>query len=116
LAAAELGAQLAGTAARVGLLVAGDGSARRGPKAPGYLDPRAASFDAEVGRALGSGDAAALLALDPILADDLLVAGRAPWQVLGGAVGDATVTATLDYAGDPFGVWYAVARWQVEPL
>lgn len=113
-AAAELGVRLADGASRVGLLVAGDGSARRGPKAPGYLDPRATPFDADVERALGSGDAAALLALDRTLADELLVAGRAAWQVLAGAVGDAAVTAMLDYAGDPFGVWYAVARWQVE--
>ena len=39
--AAALGRLLATSAARVGLLVAGDGSARRGPKAPGYFDERA---------------------------------------------------------------------------
>jgi len=41
---AELGAGLAGAAARVGLLVMADGSARRGLKAPGYLDERSAGL------------------------------------------------------------------------
>src|SRR4051812_16596357 len=41
----ELGAELAAVADRVGLLVMGDGSARHDVKAPGYLDPRAASWD-----------------------------------------------------------------------
>jgi hypothetical protein len=111
--AAALGAELARRAARVGLLVAGDGSARRGPKAPGYLDERAAPFDAAVAQALADGDATQLLALDAGLADELLVAGRAPWQVLAGAVGGGAVSARLDYASDPFGVWYAVARWRI---
>lgn len=42
---AALGAALAGRAERVGLLVMGDGSARRRAKAPGYLDPRARRYD-----------------------------------------------------------------------
>jgi hypothetical protein len=114
--AAALGAEIAGRASRVGLLVAGDGSARRGPKAPGYLDERAAPFDAEVGRALAVGDTAALRSLDPGLAAELLVAGRAAWQVLAGSVGDSRIDAHLDYTSDPFGVWCAVARWLVSPL
>ena len=45
---AELGAALALRADRVGLLVMGDGSARRSPTAPGFVDTRAADFDASV--------------------------------------------------------------------
>lgn len=112
--AARLGARLADTAARVGLLVAGDGSARRTLKAPGYLDDRAVGFDDVVDSALTAGDAAALLGLDVALAADLLVAGRAAWQVLAGAVGDRPVRASVAYRGDPFGVQYWVARWQLD--
>lgn len=111
--ARDLGASLAERSSRVGLLVAGDGSARRGPKAPGYLDDRAASFDAGVEQALAAGDCAALLALDPALAADLLAAGRAAWQVLAGAARGRPVRSCLDYWGDPFGVAYFVARWDL---
>ncbi len=109
--AASLGVALAAQAPRVGFVVAGDGSARRGLKAPGYADERAAPFDAAAHRALAGGDADALLDLDVTLAAELLVAGRSAWQVLAGAARGAAVTATLEYAGDPFGVWYAVGRW-----
>jgi hypothetical protein len=109
----DLGSSLADRSSRVGLLVAGDGSARRGPKAPGYLDDRAAPFDAGVEHALADGRAEALLALDPVLAADLLVAGRAAWQVLAGATQRRPVRARLDYCADPFGVAYFVARWDL---
>lgn len=108
---AQLGAALAGRAPRVGLLVMGDGSARRSLKGPGYLDERAEPFDASVARALGSADAAALLALDPGLAGDLLAAGRAPWQVLAGAAGDAPWRGDVTYEHAPYGVAYFVATW-----
>ncbi|MDV9189944.1 penicillin acylase family protein, partial [Streptomyces sp. SR27] len=49
---AGLGRGLADSAGRVALLVTGDGSACRTVKAPGYLDERAAAFDAEAARAL----------------------------------------------------------------
>jgi len=67
-ACAALGARLASASARVAILMMADGTARRGLKAPGYLDPRSVPFDAEVERALRAGDLAALLALDPALA------------------------------------------------
>ena len=47
---AALGCRAAERAPRVALLVMGDGSARRSVKGPGYLDPRAEPFDAEVTR------------------------------------------------------------------
>lgn len=105
---ARLGAALADGGARVGLLVAGDGSARRTPKAPGHFDERAAPFDASVEKALRSGDMAALAALDPGLARDLMATGRAAWQVLVGALGRSAPGEIL-YADAPFGVSYLVA-------
>ena len=108
-----LGASLPGLAPRVGLLAMGDGSARRGVAAPGYLDPRAASFDASVERALREGDMPALMDLDPDLARDLLASGRAAWQVLAGAMSaPGTVGVPVGrvlYADAPLGVGYFVA-------
>jgi hypothetical protein len=84
-ACAGVGRQLAAAAGRVGLLVMADGSARRGPRAPGHLDERAAAFDAAVERAIRDGDLAALAAVDPALAADVMATGRPAWQVLAGA-------------------------------
>ncbi|MEU1487080.1 class III extradiol dioxygenase subunit B-like domain-containing protein [Streptomyces sp. NPDC005752] len=105
------GADLAVRAERVALLVMGDGSACRTVKAPGYLDERAADFDAAAVRALGSADLAALSALDPSLAYELKAAGRAPWQVLAGAARGAGLDGQLLYEDAPYGVGYAVAAW-----
>jgi hypothetical protein len=106
---AVLGAELVADG-RVGLLVMGDGSARRSEKAPGYTDPRAEPFDRAVADALAKGDTEALLALDPALAAELMAAGRAPWQVLAGA-GTRDVTELL-YHEAPHGVGYFVASWR----
>lgn len=112
-ACASLGAEVAGGAAqRVGLLVMADGTARRGPRAPGYTDERAAGLDEVWVRALAEPEPSALAALDPGLCSDLMMEGRAPLQVLAGAVGSTPVTAHLGYADDPYGVQYAVASWQ----
>jgi len=105
------GADLAARAERVALLVMGDGSACRTVKAPGYLDGRAAEFDAAAARALGSADLAALSALDESLAYELKAAGRAPWQVLAGAARGAGLGGQLLYEDAPYGVGYAVAAW-----
>ncbi|MBL1108699.1 class III extradiol dioxygenase subunit B-like domain-containing protein [Streptomyces sp. 5-8] len=108
---ADTGRELAGRAGRVALLVMGDASACRTLKAPGYLDERAAPFDAEVARALGAADVAALRALDPGLALELKAAGRAPWQILAGAAENANLTGNLLYEDAPYGVGYLVATW-----
>lgn len=116
---AELGAELAASADRVALLVMGDGSARHDVKAPGYVDPRAAGFDRAVAAAFAAADWTALAALDVSLADALLVAGRAAWQVLAGAArADATADSTADATAAiestfvaPYGVGYYVAAW-----
>ncbi|MGW6703410.1 class III extradiol dioxygenase subunit B-like domain-containing protein [Streptomyces sp. NPDC054956] len=105
------GRELAARDARVALLVMGDGSACRSLKAPGYLDDRAAAFDAEAARALGAADVAALAALDAGLAGELQAAGRAPWQVLAGAAEGAGLEGRLLYEDAPYGVGYFVAAW-----
>jgi hypothetical protein len=96
------------------LLVMGDGSARRGPKAPGFEDPRAIPYDDAVAAALGAADVAALSGLDPVLSAELMVAGRAPWQALAGAVRATGVPwrGDLLYYGAPYGVAYFVACWE----
>jgi hypothetical protein len=110
----RLGRELAAAAPRVALLAVGDGSARRSTAAPGYLDERAEPFDAEVEHAMRNGDLAAICALDPVLAADLLAAGRAAWQVLAGALlpdGSAAggLRTEIRYCDAPLGVSYLVA-------
>ncbi|NEE05637.1 hypothetical protein G3M58_04235, partial [Streptomyces sp. SID7499] len=61
--------------------------------------------------ALGSADLDALAALDAALARELKAAGRAPWQLLGGAARDAGLVGRLLYEDAPYGVGYTVAAW-----
>jgi hypothetical protein len=105
----ELGRRLGESAERAALLVLADGSARRTRKAPGHLDERSAAFDAEVERAVRSGDLAALERVDPVLARELMATGRPAWQVLSGALHGAAPGADVLYSDDPFGVAYLVA-------
>jgi len=107
----QVGREIAAQAERVALLVMGDASACRTLKAPGYLDERAAGFDAEVARALGEADVAALKVLDADLAYGLKASGRAPWQVLAGAADGAGLGGALLYDDAPYGVGYLVAAW-----
>ncbi|WP_059011520.1 class III extradiol ring-cleavage dioxygenase family protein [Streptomyces specialis] len=106
-----LGRELAAGPDRLALLVMGDGSACRSPKAPGYHDERAAAFDAAAARALGEANTAALAALDAGLAETLRVAGRSGWQVLAGAADGAGLAGRLLYDAAPYGVGYFVASW-----
>lgn len=125
---------------RVGVLVMGDGSARRTEAAPGYVDPRAEPFDAAVAAALAAGDAAALRDLDAGLGADLLAAGVPAWKAAGAAAardsaeraatGPASAAAgaagsgggaggggiggwvgEVLYDAAPYGVGYLVAVW-----
>ena len=97
------------------LLVMADGSARRAPAAPGYLDDRAAPFDAAVAAALASGMPAALAGLDPELGAELLAAGVPAWQVAGAVLARAAqsdrYTPSLLFDDAPYGVGYFVATW-----
>ncbi|MEU5753808.1 class III extradiol dioxygenase subunit B-like domain-containing protein [Streptomyces sp. NPDC047829] len=107
----DLGREVVAGGGRVALLVLGDASACRTLKAPGYLDERAAPFDAEVGRALGTADVAALAVMDVVRARELKASGRAPWQVLAGAAEGAGLAGELLYEDAPYGVGYVVAAW-----
>lgn len=95
----------------VGVLAMGDGSARRTVKAPGYLDDRAAPFDAAVADALATGDAAALAALDPGDGGRLLASGVPVWRAVGRALAGRTISGRLHADTAPFGVGYLVAGW-----
>src|SRR5258706_727024 len=110
---ADIGARLAASRGRVALLVMADGSARRGLKAPGYLDGRSTGFDAEVERAVRTGRLEALLSADPALAHELMATGRPAWQVLAGALRGRKVSSEVRYRDDPFGVAYLVASLRV---
>lgn len=94
----------------VALLVMGDGSARRSTTAPGYLDERAAGFDADVAAALSSGRGDCL-AIDGWLADQLLAAGAPAWNAAGRLLRGRSFDAELLYEDAPYGVGYFVAVW-----
>jgi hypothetical protein len=106
----RLGASLGGLGDRTGLLVMADGSARRSLRAPGYLDPRAADFDAVLELALRGGDLEPLRTLDRVLARELLVSAAPAWQVLAGAMPGRAAAAEVRYADAPLGVFY-LAGW-----
>jgi hypothetical protein len=95
---------------RYALLVMGDGSARRSISAPGYLDPRAAAFDATVAAALRSGEGSRLR-LDLDLGDELQVAGVRAWDAAAWPLEPFEFDAELLYDAAPYGVGYFVAAW-----
>jgi hypothetical protein len=112
----RLGVTLAGLAPRVGLLVMGDASARKAIGVPGAPDPEAEEYDAGIAAALAAADAGALARLDPALAAELRVTGRAPWQVLAGAAAGAAgqqdgLRGLLRHQTAPYDVSYLVASW-----
>jgi hypothetical protein len=107
----RLGARLAALAPRVALLAMGDGTARRAIGVPGARDPAAEAYDAGVAAALEAADPARLARLDPAQDAELLVAGRAAWQVLAGAAGKARLRGRLLCAVAPYDVTYLVAAW-----
>lgn len=98
----------------VGVLAMGDGSAKRGEHAPGYLDDRAEPFDAAVAKALAGPDPTWLADhVAPVACAELWVAGRQAWQFLAGAASTpgGRLAAHLHYDAAPFGVGYFVATW-----
>jgi hypothetical protein len=80
-----------------GVLVVGNGSAKRTEKAPGHFDPRAEEFDAALRRTFAGIDA------------DLAAELWADTGCLGGLPPLAEATVLYDDA--PFGVQYWVALW-----
>jgi hypothetical protein len=107
-----LGGRLAARADRVAMLVLGDATAIRATGVHGAGHPAADSYDSRVAAALATADTAALAALPPALDSELLVAGRAAWQVLAGAAAGQSFMSGLIYAAAPLDVCYLVATWQ----
>lgn len=118
---AEVGAALVTAAGAIdvdddetGVLVLGNGSAKRTEKAPGYFDERAEAFDGAVRDALAT-DISRLEEIDQALARELWAdAGQ-----LAGLVGHAGASGIdlaachtqVLYDDAPFGVQYWVVRW-----
>jgi hypothetical protein len=92
-------------------LVVANGSARRNDTAPGYVDDRAVPYDTAVEAALRAPEPDALAGLDVALGRELLV-GNPPGLVRLGGLLVGMGPATVDYADDPLGVSYWVARWE----
>jgi hypothetical protein len=88
----------------------GDASARRA-RETGDPDPRAQAYDDEVALAFAAADDRWLSRLDPALDDELVVAGRAAWQVLAGAADGTRLRGQLLCLVNPYGVSYLVASW-----
>jgi len=108
----KLGRILADRAARVALLAMGDACARQAREDPDVPDPAAQDYDEEVAEALAAADARWLARLDPALDDELVVAGRAAWQVLAGAATGTRMRGRLLCMSAPYGVTYLVASWE----
>jgi hypothetical protein len=111
----KLGAILAQRSARVALLAMGDASARRAREAPETPDPQAEEYDEDVAEALAAADTRWLGKLDPALDLELVVAGRAAWQVLAGAAEGRRLDGRLLCMTAPYGVTYLVAAWGQQP-
>jgi len=109
----RLGAAIARQAPRVAVLAMGDGPARRAAGVPGAADPAADRYDAEVAAALAEADPARLARLAPALDDELMVAGRAAWQVLAGAADGGRLHGRLRCATARYEVSYLVASWDL---
>jgi hypothetical protein len=109
----RIGAGLAALAPSVALLVMGDGSARKVLGVHGAADPAAETYDAEVAAALADADPARLAGLDAALDDELMVAGRAAWQVLAGACDGRRPRGQLLFAAAPLDVSYLVSFWEI---
>jgi hypothetical protein len=95
-----------------GLLVIADGAATLTAKAPGAFDPRAESVETDLAAALAAGDPSALISLDPEQCAELVLDGRAAWQVLAGAFTAAPSAVTIAYSDAPYGVGYHVGTWR----
>ena len=101
-------------ATATGLLVMGDGSARRSEKAPGWLDERSLAFDSAVSAALAAGDCDGL-AVDLKLGDALLSAGAPVWTAAAGLLHGQRWSGQVTYDDAPYGVGYLVATWSAQP-
>ena len=93
-----------------GVLVVGNGSARRTDVSPGPFDARGVPFDDALASALRGPDPAALRSLDAALAEELW-ADTGCFDELADLLESATLVG-VDYDDAPYGVQYWVMRWQ----
>lgn len=92
-----------------GLLVVGNGTAKRTEKAPGHFDERAESFDDALRASLLAHGGA--VGLDADLAEELWAdIGALSW--LAGAVVPEAGSIRVHYDDAPYGVCYLVATWE----
>lgn len=104
LAVAELGAP-----GRVGAVLVGGGSARRGPHAPLAQDERAARADEALEDWLATLDPSGPHGLDDALADELAISALGPLSVL--AAQPAPLRCSGVSGSAPFDATYLVATW-----
>jgi hypothetical protein len=109
--ARKLGIVLAERDRRVAVLAMGDASARQARDAPGKPDAAAQDYDYDLAEALAAVDTRWLGRLDPGRDRELMVAGRAAWQVLAGAAEGVRMHGRLLCMSAPYGVTYLVAVW-----
>jgi len=113
------GTALADGPGRLALVVVGSASGRHGPDAPLADDEAAPLFDAALLADLRTADARArarIAALSPQVGTALAVSGRAPWQVLVGAVAPAS-SVRADVDGPVLlGAQHVVGSWRVDGL
>jgi hypothetical protein len=107
----RLGQAIARRAPRVAMLAMGDGPARRAVGVAAAADPAAERYEAEAAAALAAADAARVARLAGALNDELMVSGRAAWQVLAAAAASRPCRGQLRYAAAPHAVSYLVASW-----
>nr|WP_228045950.1 hypothetical protein [Saccharopolyspora sp. HNM0983] len=95
------------------LLVLADGTNCADERSPHAPDPRAPGFDERLRDALATADARTLLDLEPSVAADLGLTGRAALQVAAGVLQASGIgwDAELLLSARPFGVTYHVAVW-----
>ncbi len=97
------------TGRNVGLLVMGDLSARRTPRAPATFHPGAEEFDRRIGDAIRKAEIKQVLDADAGLAAELRVGGMAALWLLAGALeGAGRLRGEVLYEAAPFGVGYLV--------
>lgn len=97
------GASVAAADATTGVLVVGNGSAKRTEKAPGHLDERAEAFDEAIRAALLAGGP---VEVDAALAEEL-------WADVGALeVVRGLATSEVLYDDQPYGVAYWVMLWR----
>lgn len=93
------------------LVLALDGAASHGPKAPRAEEPSAASYDDSVVAALRSADPTRLTEVDPELGDGVGATAPELWSAVGRLLADREWQAQVCWAGHPYGIGYVVAVW-----